>query len=124
MNQDSLVADFQYVLSLKELPLGSQKPIEVGSNRLLLCHEADTGAIWAVQDLCPHAQLPLEGGLVRSGTIQCPRHGACFDLATGMPLNKITPKQLVTYLVKIEGDRVLVSGLESGPREFEMGEYV
>jgi nitrite reductase/ring-hydroxylating ferredoxin subunit len=100
---------FQEVLTVDELPPGGQQTVQVGATRVLVCREADTGTIWALQDECPHAFQPLAGGRIRGGTIQCPKHGARFDLRTGEPLNAISPRSIHVYAVRIDGDSVLVS---------------
>ena len=41
------------------------------------------GAIYAIDDSCPHAGSSLLGGKLDGRTIQCPAHGLKFDLATG-----------------------------------------
>jgi 3-phenylpropionate/trans-cinnamate dioxygenase ferredoxin component len=66
------------------------------------------GAVWAVENLCPHALLPLSGGEIRGSAITCPRHGARFDLQTGQPLNALTRKALKVFSVRLEGEQVVL----------------
>jgi 3-phenylpropionate/trans-cinnamate dioxygenase ferredoxin subunit len=44
------------------------------------------GQYYAVQRMCSHAALPLDGGRVRGASIVCPHHGARFDLPSGRVL--------------------------------------
>jgi 3-phenylpropionate/trans-cinnamate dioxygenase ferredoxin subunit len=39
--------------------------------------------VYAVEDRCPHRDFPLSGGDVVDGCLECPWHGARFDLRTG-----------------------------------------
>ncbi len=39
--------------------------------------------VFAVEDRCPHRDFPLSGGDVVDGCLECPWHGARFDLRTG-----------------------------------------
>lgn len=39
--------------------------------------------VYAVEDRCPHRDFPLSGGDVVAGHLECPWHGARFDLRTG-----------------------------------------
>jgi len=44
------------------------------------------GELYAVQDLCTHDGGDLAGGDVHGFEVECPRHGARFDLRTGAAL--------------------------------------
>ena len=37
----------------------------------------------AMLDRCPHRDIALSGGVVKDGTLTCPGHFWCFDLASG-----------------------------------------
>jgi len=41
------------------------------------------GALWAIDDSCPHAGASLGRSAVDGFTVQCPSHGMKFDLRTG-----------------------------------------
>jgi 3-phenylpropionate/trans-cinnamate dioxygenase ferredoxin component len=47
------------------------------------------GEVYAIEDLCSHAEVPLSEGDVEefkgAPTIECWLHGSCFDLRTGEP---------------------------------------
>ena len=103
------MTDFLDVASIADVPPGAQHSVLIGTTRLLLCHEAATGRVWAMQDRCPHAFQSLAGGVVRHGTIQCPKHGACFDLATGQPNNAVTTRPLAVHATRVHEGRILIS---------------
>ena len=103
------VSDFQDVGPLAALAPGQQQTVLLGANALLLCHEASSGRIWAMRNSCPHAFQPLAGGVVRDGTLQCPKHGACFDLSTGRPMNPVTTRPLTVHTTRVEDGRIFVS---------------
>ena len=45
------------------------------------------GELFAIEDRCSHDDGPLAEGLFdpEACTVECPRHGSLFDLATGRP---------------------------------------
>lgn len=93
-----------------ELRLVGQKACQHGSTRVLLCVNGQT--VHAVENLCPHARQPLLGGQVLpAGTIVCAKHGAKFDLSTGLPANGVTRLPLRVFPVRLCEGRVEV-GLE------------
>ncbi len=64
--------------------------------------------IFAIEDECSHAAVPLSDGDVEDCTIECFLHGSRFDLRTGKPtgMPAITPVPI--YPVKVDGDDVLI----------------
>jgi 3-phenylpropionate/trans-cinnamate dioxygenase ferredoxin subunit len=69
--------------------------------------------VFALRDVCSHAEVALSEGEVYDHTIECWLHGSCFDLRTGKPTNPPATQPVSTYRVKIEGDDVYVSLGES-----------
>jgi nitrite reductase/ring-hydroxylating ferredoxin subunit len=103
------VADeaFIDVLATTDLPERGQRTVFLGFTRVLICR-SDHG-MYAVAGLCPHALQPLEGGEIRDETIRCRKHGACFDLLTGRPLNGVTDQRLRTYRIRVHNGRIEVA---------------
>ncbi len=66
------------------------------------------GEIYAIYDVCSHAEVSLSEGEVEDGEIECWLHGSRFDLATGEPTGLPAVKPVPVYPVKIDGDDVLV----------------
>ena len=64
--------------------------------------------IRAVQDVCPHANALLSQGFVDNGVIECPLHGAQFEIATGKSLTEICDQNLVCFPVRVENGRVFI----------------
>lgn len=74
------------------------------------------GEVYAMNDICSHAEVSLSEGEVYNGTLECWLHGSCFDLRTGKPTNPPATRAVPTYRVKIEGGRVMVNVAE--PSEY------
>jgi 3-phenylpropionate/trans-cinnamate dioxygenase ferredoxin component len=67
------------------------------------------GDVYAIRDVCSHAEVPLSEGEVDGCTIECWLHGSRFDLRTGKPTGMPATEPVPVYPVKIEGDDVLVA---------------
>ena len=70
------------------------------------------GEVYAIEDLCSHAEVPLSEGDVEefkgAPTIECWLHGSCFDLRTGEPTNLPATEPVSVYPVRVEGEDVYV----------------
>ncbi|HWC30577.1 MAG TPA: Rieske 2Fe-2S domain-containing protein, partial [Dehalococcoidia bacterium] len=66
------------------------------------------GAFFAVDNLCTHDNGPLGEGTLWNGTIECPRHGARFDVKTGAVKALPAVRPVRTYPVRLDGDEVSV----------------
>lgn len=99
--------NFVAVAKVDEVPPGSKKLVEVNGAPILLCHTAN--GLFAVTNICSHADEALDCGRMRNGWIACPVHGARFDLATGAPINPPATLPIKTYEVRITGDTIEVA---------------
>lgn len=67
----------------------------------------DAGKVHALGATCTHYSGPLAEGIVAGGTLRCPWHHACFDLATGAAHGPaIAP--VACYDVGLENGRIRV----------------
>ena len=92
--------------SLSDLGDESAVRVEVGGKPL--CLARSQGEVFAVSDVCSHADVSLSEGDVEDGTVECWLHGSRFDLRTGQPTGLPATKPVATYPVTVEGDDVLV----------------
>ena len=53
--------------------------------------------VFALNDVCSHAEVSLSEGEVYDGTIECWLHGSCFDLRTGKPTNPPATQPVAAY---------------------------
>ncbi len=67
------------------------------------------GRVYAIHDVCSHANVALSEGEVVDGEIECWLHGSTFSLATGKPTCLPAVEPVPVYPVKIEGDDVYVA---------------
>ena len=57
--------------------------VDAAGKRIALCTTAD--GTYAIDDVCSHDGGALDQGELDGNTIECPRHGALFDVTTGAP---------------------------------------
>jgi 3-phenylpropionate/trans-cinnamate dioxygenase ferredoxin subunit len=80
---------------------------------IAVCVAKSQGEVFAISDICSHADVNLSDGEVEAGTVECWLHGSRFDMrsgrSTGPPANRPVP----TYPVKIDGDDVWVAVCDS-----------
>lgn len=60
------------------------------------------GDLFAVEDVCTHDGGELAGGELRGHEVECPRHGARFDVRTGDALCAPAYEPTASFPVKIE----------------------
>ena len=97
-----------------EISVGQFKAVQVQGKRLLVCH-AESG-FYAVDDTCTHDDGPLGDGWFEGEAIECPRHGARFDVKTGRVLCLPAAVPINSYEVRVEGGQVLVDVTKVKPR--------
>lgn len=95
------------VAKTSEIPVGAFKQVMVEGKPLLICHTAE--GFFAVDDTCTHDDGPLADGWLDGDAIECPRHGARFDVKTGKVLCLPAAVPITSYPVQIEGDEVKVA---------------
>jgi 3-phenylpropionate/trans-cinnamate dioxygenase ferredoxin subunit len=89
-----------------ELPDGGKKVLEV-DGRAIALFKVD-GTFYAIDDACTHDGGPLADGELIGCEIQCPRHGARFDLKTGRALCMPAIEPVTAHHVEVRGDDVYV----------------
>ncbi|MFL6052741.1 MAG: non-heme iron oxygenase ferredoxin subunit [Actinoallomurus sp.] len=102
---------FVRACSLSELPDEGALGVEIDGTPVAVVRAGEE--VFALRDVCSHAEVALSEGEVYNHTIECWLHGSCFDLRTGKPTNPPATQPVATYPVKIEGDDVYVSLKES-----------
>lgn len=64
------------------------------------------GEIYAIEDVCTHDGAELTGGPFTGHTIECPRHGARFDVRTGEVLRGPAWSPISRFPIRIENDAI------------------
>jgi 3-phenylpropionate/trans-cinnamate dioxygenase ferredoxin subunit len=94
-----------------EVPEEGAKAVVIGGEPI--CVAKSNGTLYAIRDVCSHADVALSEGEVEDGTVECWLHGSRFDLTTGRPTGLPATKPVPVYPVKHDGDDVLIAIEES-----------
>jgi 3-phenylpropionate/trans-cinnamate dioxygenase ferredoxin subunit len=98
-----------YLRACAVADLADESAISVEMDGATLCLAKSAGEIFALSDVCSHADIPLSEGEVADGTVECWLHGSRFDLRTGRPTGLPANRPVPTYPVKIDGDDVYIA---------------
>jgi 3-phenylpropionate/trans-cinnamate dioxygenase ferredoxin subunit len=66
------------------------------------------GEIRAVENVCPHAYALLSQGFVEGDTVECPLHGAIFQLSTGKCVSGPSDRDIAVFEAKVEGEDIFL----------------
>lgn len=94
---------------LATLPRGRGIRVTVGDEKIAMFRIGDE--VYAIGDVCSHAEASLSEGEVFDTEVECPRHGSEFDLKTGEPQSLPATRPVPTYGVAVE-DGVVYLHLE------------
>jgi 3-phenylpropionate/trans-cinnamate dioxygenase ferredoxin component len=101
------MSDFIKVANASEIPVGGSLLVEVDDVRIALFNL--DGEFYAIEDVCTHDGGPLvEGTIVNEHEVECPRHGARFDIYTGAALSFPAFEPTNSYVVQLEGDDIYI----------------
>jgi 3-phenylpropionate/trans-cinnamate dioxygenase ferredoxin subunit len=92
----------------EEVAPNSARRFDIPGARIALVRVEDE--FFAIGDECSHEDYSLSEGevLVEECEIECWKHGSTFELRTGRPCSLPATKPVPTYVVRVEGDDVIV----------------
>jgi 3-phenylpropionate/trans-cinnamate dioxygenase ferredoxin component len=105
------MTEFVKACALRDVPDGGAVSVELNGEPVAVVKTGD--GVYAIRDVCSHAEVSLSEGEIYDHTIECWLHGSCFDLRTGEPTGLPATEPVPVYPVKIEGEDVLVAIEES-----------
>lgn len=94
------------VAKASEVAPSTAQVVEADGLRLALCNTGD--GFYAIDDVCTHDGGPLDQGELDGDEIECPRHGARFDVKTGRALCLPAVRPVKTYATRLAGDTIEV----------------
>jgi 3-phenylpropionate/trans-cinnamate dioxygenase ferredoxin subunit len=103
------MAEWVKIATVDEVPPGEVRVFEVAGKRIAVCHADADDDFYAIADVCTHDGGALDQGFLEEYEVECPRHGARFDIRTGKVLALPAVVPIASYDVKVEGDEVFVA---------------
>ena len=100
------MAEFVKVVAVSQITPGKMHLFQAAGVRIALANLA--GQIYAIEDVCTHDDGPLGEGELRDNVVECPRHGATFDVKTGAALTMPAVAPAKSFETKVESGDVYV----------------
>lgn len=100
------MVNFVKVAEADELASGERKVVEFDGLYIAVFRVSDN--YYAIEDVCTHDDGPLAEGDLDGYEIECPRHGARFDIRSGKVLSFPAVRDVPRFDVKVEDGTVLV----------------
>ena len=101
------MADYLLACAVADVDDGTAKRVMLDGVPVAIVRS--DGEVYAIHDVCSHANVALSEGDIDGQTIECWLHGSRFDLVTGRPTGLPATQPVPVYPVKIDGDSVLVA---------------
>ena len=100
------MSDCVKVASPADIPPGQVNVYAVNGRSIAVCNV--DGTFYAIDDICTHDGGSLDQGELLGDEIECPRHGALFDVKTGRALTLPAVAPVRSYPVQVNGDHIMV----------------
>ena len=97
---------FVRVAKVDEIPPGGVKVVRLDEQDVAVFNL--DGAYYAIDDICTHDGGPLAEGFLEGEIIECPRHGAKFNVKTGAVVAMPATAPVPTYAVRIADGHIEV----------------
>lgn len=100
------MSDWTRVASVAEFKVDEVRVVDV-DNVMVAVYNLD-GDFIAIEDVCPHDGSEIASGCVKNGILECPHHGATFDLRSGDVLTPPAYDPLEMMQLRVENGFVEV----------------
>jgi 3-phenylpropionate/trans-cinnamate dioxygenase ferredoxin component len=97
---------FVRVCKTTDIKNGTALSFKFGTLDLAIFHTG--GKFYAITDICSHEHEHLSEGWLEDSHIECPRHGAMFDLITGAALSLPATEPIETFPLEIRDGDIVV----------------
>lgn len=99
-----MTRDFKKTLKVNDVLPGQMKAVEFEGE--IVCIVNTGGKFYAINNVCTHEGGPLAEGTLNEFEVECPWHGARFDVRTGEVKSPPAESPVSTYEIKIDQDDI------------------
>ena len=100
------MAEFVKIAHIADIPPGKRLWHDFEEETVIIFNVG--GQIYCIADLCTHDDGPLEDGTLTEYEIECPRHGARFDIRSGKATCLPATRPVPTFAVRVDGDSIYI----------------
>jgi 3-phenylpropionate/trans-cinnamate dioxygenase ferredoxin subunit len=101
------MSEWVEVADISEFEATDRKLVDLGGDKQIGLFKLPDG-FFAVSAWCSHQKSSLVHGDVNDHEIECPLHGARFDLRTGRHLSLPAVRPIPRYDVRVDAGKVLL----------------
>ena len=98
--------EFVRACRIDDVEDGGALRVMIGTTPIAVVRSA--GEVYAIHDVCSHANVALSEGEIEDQTIECWLHGSRFDLRTGKPTGLPATEPVATFPVDVRDGDVYV----------------
>jgi 3-phenylpropionate/trans-cinnamate dioxygenase ferredoxin subunit len=106
------MGDWVKVLPFEDLPEDRGVRVEARGHPIAVFRMGDE--VYAIGDVCSHAEASLADGELFDYEVECPRHGSEFDIRTGEPASLPATRPVPVYEAQLRNGDVYLFVEESG----------
>lgn len=97
---------FYHIGSVEEFANPEIKRYRVQEHDIAVARVGDE--FFAFDEICSHQYASLAEGWLEEFAIECPMHGARFDIRSGEVLSLPAVENIHTYVIEVRGDDIFV----------------
>lgn len=99
-------ASFVTIARADQVPDGTLRVFRAGETRVAVCKLE--GKFYAIEDVCTHDEGPLGEGALKGEEVECPRHGARFNVKSGAAMSMPAVVPVRVFEVRVDGGNLQV----------------
>jgi nitrite reductase/ring-hydroxylating ferredoxin subunit len=104
------LSEFIKVAQVQDIPSGTMKEVKYDGESVCLVNT--NGKYYAIGNVCTHEEGPLAEGTLDNFEVECPWHGARFDVRTGEVLAPPATRPVPRYEVILKENDIFIRKTE------------